>query len=191
MNKAPITKFLSLDLEMNQPSGSIIQIGAVVGDIETKKILEKLSVVVNPKEQISNYIINLTGITQEQVDNGVDLYTAYLRLIDLIARHRTFVNPITWGGGDSEELKKQVYSYCIENNITQPESWCFGRRWIDVKTIFVSLRFANRQQIQGGLARSMIKLGLKFNGRKHNAADDAENTFHMYCAILEKLKHVS
>jgi inhibitor of KinA sporulation pathway (predicted exonuclease) len=176
---------------MNQPSGSIIQIGAVVGDIETKQIIDKLSIIVRQPEVVSDYIVSLTGITQDQVNNGVDLYSAYLQLISFIQHHNPFVNPVTWGGADSEELKKQVYSYCIENNITQPESWCFGRRWIDTKTIFVSLRFANKQQIQGGLSRSMVKMGLKFKGRKHDAADDAENTFYMYCSLLERLKDVT
>lgn len=175
---------------MNQPSGSIIQIGAVVGDIESKQVLDKISIIVHQPETITDYIVNLTGITQDMVDGGVDLYEAYIKLKAFIEKHTPFVNPITWGGGDSEELKKQVYSYCIQNNITQPESWCFGRRWIDAKTIFVSLRFANKQQIQGGLSRSMVKMGLKFKGRKHDAADDAENTFHMYCSLLERLKDV-
>lgn len=176
---------------MNQPSGSIIQIGAVVGDIESKQILEKISIIVRQPETISDYIVNLTGITQDMVDSGVDLYAAYRQLQVLINKYSPFVNPVTWGGADSEELKKQVYSYCIQNNIAQPESWCFGRRWIDSKTIFVSMRFANKQQIQGGLSRSMVKMGLKFKGRKHDAADDAENTFYMYCALLERLKNAT
>jgi len=75
MNKEnkPIEIFTSLDLEMAQPSKKIIQIGAVVGNIVTGEILEKLSIIVNPKEQLTEFIINLTGITQEDVNNGVTL----------------------------------------------------------------------------------------------------------------------
>jgi inhibitor of KinA sporulation pathway (predicted exonuclease) len=180
----PIEIFTSLDLEMNNKEGKkIIQIGAVVGNITTGEILETLSIIVNPKEQLTDFIIGLTGITQNDVDNGVTLEEAYLKLKEMHLRHKSFINCITWGGGDSHELAEQLLK---ENpNFT---GWYFGRRWIDAKTLFVSWRFANGQPIQGGLARSMTKVGLKFKGRKHNALDDATNTFHMYRAMLGKLK---
>ena len=34
----------------------------------------------------------------------------------------------------------------------------------------------------------MTKLGLRFNGRKHNAADDCENTAFVYIELLNKFK---
>jgi inhibitor of KinA sporulation pathway (predicted exonuclease) len=189
MKKPPITKFISLDLEMNQPSNSIIQIGVAIGDIESKSIIETACIHVHQNEQITNYIQKLTGIAQQDVDNGISILDAYSQLEKLIVKHQPFINPITWGGGDSECLKQQLYSFCRDNNLPQPETWIFGRRWIDVKTLFVSWRFANLAEIQGGLSRSMVKVGLRFQGRAHNAKDDAVNTFYMYCALLEKLKH--
>ena len=41
---------------------------------------------------------------------------------------------------------------------------------------------------QSGLAKSMVRLGLKFEGTKHNAMDDATNTFYIYRKLLEELK---
>ena len=181
--KEPIEIFTSLDLEMNQPSGSIVQIGAVVGNIKTGEILEKLSVFVNPHEILDPFIIKLTKITQEDVDTGVTLEEAYLKLKEMHEKHACFVNVLTWGGGDSQELQSQ-----LKKHNPNFEGWCFGRRWIDVKTLFISWRLANEKPIQGGLAKSMLKLGLKFNGRKHNALDDSVNTFLLYCKMLELLK---
>ena len=80
MDKKPIEIFTALDLEMNQPSKKIIQIGACVGNISTGQIFEKLSVFVNPQERISSYITNLTKITQEDVDCGFTLEEAYRKL---------------------------------------------------------------------------------------------------------------
>ena len=180
--RKPIEIFTSLDLEMNQPSGIIIQIGAVVGNISTGEILETLSIFVNPKEQLSEFIIGLTGITQAQVDNGVTLEEAYLKLREMHLRNKSWINAVTWGGGDTKELLDQL------GMDQEDENWCFGRRWIDAKTLFVSWRIANGQPIQGGLAKSMLKVGLRFQGRKHNATDDSVNTFLMYRAMLEKLK---
>ena len=182
-HRKPIEIFTSLDLEMAQPSGAIIQIGAVVGNIKTGEILETLCVNVNPYEQLTPFIIDLTGITQEDVDNGVSLEEAFEKLRELHLKYKSFVNPIVWGGGDSSELIQQVKAKNPEKSLN-----IFGRRWIDVKTLFVSWRFANGQPIQGGLAKSMTKVGLKFDGRKHNAMSDALNTFHMYRAMLDMLK---
>jgi inhibitor of KinA sporulation pathway (predicted exonuclease) len=190
-----ITRFLAVDLELNQPSNSIIQIGACAGDIETGEVLDRFSMIVNCGEQLGycnggendgTTITDLTGITQEQVDNGVTLLHAYEELSAFAKRYGTFVNPLTWGGGDTEEIRKQVLQH-----IAYPRTleWPFGRRWIDVKTLFVSWRFANGEQIKGGLARSMTKVGLKFEGRKHDAEDDAVNTFRMYVKLLELLRN--
>ena len=182
----PIEIFTSLDLELNQPSKKIIQIGACIGNISTGQILEKFSVFVNPGEKISPFITDLTKITQEDANNGLTLEEAYRKLQKMHDNYGSFVNPITWGGGDSQELLEQ-----LKQENPHFEGWCFGRRWIDTKTLFVSWRFANRQPIQGGLARSMTKVGLNFQGQKHNALDDAVNTFRMYCVMLNKLKNLS
>lgn len=184
-NKLPIQIFTCIDLEMNQPSGKIIQIGAVVGNIETKEIIETLSLFINPKEKLSDEIIKLTKIKQTDIDGGVTLEQAYDCLKNIHLKHKSFINCITWGGGDTQELLKQIK---LEN--PDFNDWCFGRRWIDVKTLFVSYRLANSLPIQGGLSKSMSKIGLMFNGHAHDARWDAQNTFFMYCKMLEKLRAV-
>lgn len=179
----PIEIFTSVDLEMNQPSGKIIQVGACVGNIVTGQIFDKLSVHVDPGEHLNPAITELTKITQEDVNHGLQLEEAYRKLQKMHENYGAFLNPITWGGGDSAELFAQ-----IKRENPHFEGWCFGRRWLDTKTLFVSWRFANGQPIQGGLARSMTKVGLNFIGQKHNALDDAVNTFRMYMAMLSIMK---
>jgi inhibitor of KinA sporulation pathway (predicted exonuclease) len=66
--------------------------------------------------------------------------------------------------------------------------WAFGRRWIDTKTVYVTRRLALGLPYQGGLARSMTKLGLAFEGRKHDALDDAINTWRMYYKLVEEIR---
>ena len=179
----PIEVFTALDLEMNQPSGKIIQIGACVGNIKTGQIFEKLRVYINPNEHLNPAITQLTKITQEDVNHGCTLEEGYRKLQRLHENYGAFINAITWGGGDSIELIEQLKA---EN--PHFEGWCFGRRWLDTKTLFVSWRFANGKPIQGGLARSMTKVGLKFEGQKHDALDDSINTFRMYIAMLGKME---
>ena len=176
-------KLTCLDLEMNQPSGKIIQIGAVVGDTMSGVISQRLRIYVNPGEPITEFITGLCGITQEQIDNeGVSLEAAYNVLKDFHNKHATFINPLTWGGGDSQELYDQL-------DPDARKDWCFGRRWIDAKTVMVSRMIAKQDRVEsGGLNSSMKKLGLKFQGRKHDAQDDAENTFKIYYHMLQMIR---
>lgn len=167
---------------MNQPSGKIIQIGAVIGDTQTGEIVDRIRIYVNPEEPIAAEIVELCGITQEQIDqHGVSLADAYLQL-KKFHKKADFINPISWGGGDSQEIYDQL-------NEDVRKSWCFGRRWIDAKTVFVSQMIAHQNQIdKGGLASSMKRVGLQFVGRQHDAQDDAENTFKMYQYMLSSLR---
>jgi inhibitor of KinA sporulation pathway (predicted exonuclease) len=183
--REPIKIFTSLDLELNktEEATKIIQIGAIVGNIESGEILDRLSVFINPNEKLAPFIIELTKIHQEDVDNGVSLSEGYRQLKEMHQKHKSFVNPITWGGGDSKELFDQ-----LKEEDPNFQGWCFGRRWIDVKTLFLGWRFANGEPIQGGLSKSMAKVGLLFNGHAHDARWDAENTFHMFRKMLEIIK---
>lgn len=179
--KLPPKIFTCLDLEMNQDPiepGKIIQIGAVVGNIETGEIIDKLSIFVNPNQKLTDYIIKLTKIKQEHVDNGVILLEGYEQLKALHKRHNSFVNPIVWGQGDVKHLTKELGM----------DNLCFGRREIDVKTLYVSWRIANSSFPNGGLSRAMANLGLKFSGCAHRADDDALNTFSTYVKLTELLK---
>lgn len=176
-------KILSLDLEMNQPSGRIIQIGAVVGDINTGQVVERFGVFVDCFEPLNPEITKLTGISVADLSRAVSLPLAYAEFLKFHERHKPFCNPLTWGGGDSAELKNQ-----LDGNWTR---WVFGRRWIDAKTIYQSQCLAIGKPVQGGLSRVMTKYGLRFKGRKHNAIDDAENTFLLYFEMLKMFRVTS
>ena len=169
---------LSLDLELNQPSGTIIQVGAVVGNLETGEILERYSAIRKTNEKIDERIQKLTGITDEKIKEGISLIQIYTDLETIHKKYKCFRNPVTWGGGDSEELRLQVFK--------TPEDFVFGRRWIDAKTLFLSFMFANSNPQQAGLSKAMAKLGLQFKGKKHDAKDDAFNAFIIYRDLVNK-----
>jgi inhibitor of KinA sporulation pathway (predicted exonuclease) len=179
-------KLTCLDLEMNQPSGRIVQIGAVVGDTATGEIVQRLRVYVNPGEPIAPFITDLCGITQEQIDKeGVTLDEAYQQLKEMHRRHTEFINPVTWGGGDSQEVFEQISDDARKD-------WCFGRRWIDAKTLVVSQMIGKENRVySGGLSSAMKRFNLKFEGRKHDAQDDAENTWRIYYHMLYLMRHGS
>lgn len=171
---------LSLDLEYNQPSRSIIQVGFAVGNLESGLILDSQSYYIKQEETLNPFIIELTGIQQIDVDQGIELQEAYQALTDSHKEFQCFRNWLTWGGGDSEDLRLALN---LDN-----KTFSSGRRWIDAKTVYVSYCFANNIKHQSGLKKSMKNLGLDFYGRPHDARYDAINTFFIYHKLLQEMR---
>lgn len=66
--------------------------------------------------------------------------------------------------------------------------WVFGRRSFDVKPLYQLYALSNGLKMQGGLARSMVRLGLNFQGTKHDAGDDAFNTFRATHELVKRMR---
>jgi inhibitor of KinA sporulation pathway (predicted exonuclease) len=185
------SSFTCFDLEMNQPSGKIIQIGAVFGNLISGQIYEKLTLYINPGESINPEIVELTGISDENVRSGVSLIQGYERLESLHHKYCSFTNPLVWGGGDSEHLRRQIES--CQPDYFSKKLFCFRRRWFDIKSLFQMYCLANNLKMRSGLRNSMGKAGLEFEGQNHNACDDAINTFmiaHKLVALLKTSKGI-
>ncbi len=131
----------------------------------------------------------MTGITQLQHDTlGTDLITAYNALLAFRAKYPDVnCNALTWGGGDTLELKQQVAAE-YGRLIPPTFAWPLGRRWVDVKTMFQFRQLARGEKLQAGLAKAMIKCGLNFKGRKHDATDDALNTLRLAHRLVSDYK---
>ena len=69
--------------------------------------------------------------------------------------------------------------------------WPFGRRWLDAKTVHVTKMVSQGKILSGGLSSSMKYYNLKFQGRKHDALDDAENTWRIYYDMIYHMRHGS
>jgi inhibitor of KinA sporulation pathway (predicted exonuclease) len=182
--------FLVLDLELNQPSNKIIEIGIVIADIYRKEIMHKESIYVKIDEPLNPYIIDLTGITEEILESqGVDLLTAAKRIRAIQDEFKPFINPVTWGQGDKKALEEQVRAqlndYEENKEFNDALKIQMGRREVDVKTLYVAYRLANKQRPQGGLAKALRHMNQNFKGKKHSARDDAENTYYMFLEMLK------
>ena len=173
--------YLALDLEMTQPNNKIIQIGITIGSAsQNEKDWHKQYWFVDPGEEISEEITNLTGITNEDViQRSTPLAEIALELSELINKHNAFVNPITWGGGDSHLLLNTFKSENIEFRH-------FGHRWIDVKTFYIFNNIAKGKSLTGGLSSAMGLYKLHFKGDKHRADEDAFNTLRLFFHLVER-----
>ena len=174
-------KFLALDLELNQPSGKIIQVGVAIGSAQDRRdqyITKKWYI--SPEEPLDQFIIDLTGITESDLSKyRVSHETVARELGELIKEHNCFVNPVTWGGGDSVELLAEFSNRCVDF----PH---FGRRWIDTKTFYTLLMFAKNKKPSGGLASAMGAFKLHFKGTAHRADVDAANTLALFHHLVHR-----
>lgn len=180
--------YLALDLEYNTDGKNeiedIIQVGLALGNPTDGVFCKQYFYPKYENKDIKLYpfITNLTGITQEDYDNNSVSWKEVVYQIECLHLvHKPFVNPVIWGMGDSTDLITTVK----EQGLSFP---FFGRRIIDVKHLFIFLEAANGRAMSGGLRSSMGKYKLKFQGRPHNAMDDAANTLEFYFHLLKRQK---
>jgi inhibitor of KinA sporulation pathway (predicted exonuclease) len=180
--------FLSLDLEQAQPSEKIIEIGACIGNLSTGEIIDTFDRFIKIDEPLTEYISNLTGITDYKLQSeGISLIEAHRDLVAFVSKYPALAKqPVVWGNGDMRYLKQQVQQAYVGKVF----DWPFGYREYDVKTLFQAYQITSGSKVQAGLSKAMAKMGLQFQGTAHTAIDDAKNTWRMFIMMLKKFKHV-
>lgn len=174
-----MTNILALDLEMNQPSNKIIQVGITIGNIENKEVLYKGGWYLSPDEPISEYIQNLTRINDEIIQkHAVSKEQMFEELFGLHKNYNCFISPVVWGQGDMPTLR-QLYG--------NGSGWCFGFREWDFKTMYQLHMLKNGKSTKGSLSGALKACKMKFIGNQHNAVDDSYNTFLLACYLFEKV----
>ena len=180
MNTLRDTVYLSLDLELNtngQETDEICEVGIAIGS--PGNIFLRDSKLIKIKKPLHPKTTEITGITQDDVDGGIELKEVAEWLSNLIDTHKPFVNPVIWGMGDATELLTEFNN----NGISFPY---FGRRIIDVKHFFLFVEAANGRALSGGLRSAMGKHKLQFIGNPHRAENDAYNTLRLFFHLLQR-----
>jgi inhibitor of KinA sporulation pathway (predicted exonuclease) len=140
----------------------VVQIGAVKLDAGTLKITDEFEALVRPRVNpaLSDYLVQLTGITNEVLDaKAVDFITAYRSFLD-------FVGPApAWAFGRDDQilaynLKLYAWPSLPLPSYTNAIPW-FAAHGIDLK---------------GKHACDVAEAaGAEFTGRKHDALADARS----------------
>lgn len=170
-------RLIVLDLESNQPSGKIIQIGALVYNVNEDRVESKFNEYANPGEPVTEYITELTGITQKVLDVSDSL---------------TIVLQNFWNW--AEEVKcKQIGAWgsdvwdLIQQSKELGVSYPSRLRNIDIKAMSMIFRAPLGTKQRGGLKSTLelFKLDPSFLGRQHDAYDDAFNTARLLRKFYE------
>ncbi|MFD5424366.1 exonuclease domain-containing protein [Streptomyces sp. NPDC127084] len=148
------------------PSGAvseIIEIGLTVVDLGEGERVARHRILVRPaRSAVSPFCTELTGLTQEEVDTGVDFAEA-CRL--LAGEHQSGARPwASWGDYDRHQFTRQ----CSAGAVPYP----FGRHHTNAKAVFAE---AYRLRKRPGMARALHVAGLPLEGRHHRGEDDAWN----------------
>ena len=179
--------YITLDLEWNQAyaqkalavqkrlscrlRGEVIQIGAVKLDSKMN-ICGSYSVIVKPQyfKKLHRHVSELTGITQEQMDEGVPLPEAAERFKKWCGKDFAF---LTWGPDDIPMLKENFNVHDL------PSAWL--DRVFDLQVIF------SRQTEDQKKQRSLEYAMEYFELQQHLPAHDALNDAYFTALVARKL----
>ena len=176
-------KIIITDLELTQPEESIIQIGAVAVDISHPelKFMSEFNRTCWSPVPVSSYITDLTGITQEQVDQSSTLRVNLKDFWDWVGEQQCGKNFGAWGR-DEEMLKIESRKCKIE----PPKTYSFN-----IKTITnLILRAKFGSKMRGGLKNSLRQLGIEYNYKQHDALEDAKATAVVFHHVYQMQKKI-
>ena len=183
-------KFCSVDIECNQPSGRIIQIGASVWDTQAGgKQIAAFEVFVDPLEPINWEHPLKGGQTLGQLlpfdeamhaRHKVDPWTAlteFWRFICTCGGKKI----IQWGAGDMAAIQRESVETCV--------TFPYCSRILNAKVMYQML-YQPTQKLDSrfGLGAVVAELGFKFEGSAHNAYWDAYNTAVVYNEMFQDLE---
>ncbi|XP_035404547.1 LOW QUALITY PROTEIN: ERI1 exoribonuclease 2 [Cygnus atratus] len=168
-------------------SPEIIEFPAVLLNTATGEIEAEFHTYVQPQEHpvLSEFCMELTGITQNQVNEGVPLnicLSQFLKWIQKIQQEKKIVfssdilnnstseaKPGTFVTWTDWDLGVCLQYECKRKQLRKPD---ILNSWIDLKATYKA--FYNRKP--KGLNGALQDLGLTFAGREHSGLDDSRNT---------------
>ena len=178
---------IAVDLELNQPSRKIIEIGAVCFQPDTGAVVDTFARFVCPNEDLNPDITTLTGIQKEDIAFAPHIRTAAGHFSNFKQHHQANAIAITWGGaGSNSNDVSLVYK---QSELENP----FVSRILDVKCVFQMLANTStadmRQKCGLKKACDILKIGWDLQyGEPHRALADAYNTYRVYMFLSKCLK---
>nr|XP_009937539.1 PREDICTED: ERI1 exoribonuclease 2 [Opisthocomus hoazin] len=171
----------------------LIEFPAVLLNTATGEIESEFHTYVQPQEHpvLSVFCTELTGITQNQVDEGVPLHiclSQFFKWIQKVQKEKKIVfssdvpshsgaKPCTFVTWTDWDLGVCLQYECKRKQLQKPD---FLNSWIDLKATYRA--FYNRKP--KGLSGALQDLGIAFSGREHSGLDDSRNTARLAWRLI-------
>ncbi|NXS67206.1 ERI2 exoribonuclease, partial [Pandion haliaetus] len=172
-----------------------VEFPAVLLNTSTGEIESEFHTYVQPQEHpiLSEFCTELTGITQDQVDEGVPLnicLSQFLKWIQKIQKEKKIIFSTDLLSDSTSEAKACTFvtwtdwdlgvclQYeCKRKQLRKPD---ILNSWIDLKATYRA--FYNRKP--KGLNGALQDLGIAFAGREHSGLDDSRNTARLAWRLI-------
>lgn len=176
-------KYVIIDLEAtcwdykdpNKQPHEIIEIGAVLLD-KNYDYIKEFTRFVKPfsNPTLTEYCIDLTSITQKDIDSAPPLSVAISRLKEWMGPPED-ITFCSWGYFDKEQLLDE----CKLNGIDYP----FNDDHINIKVRFSKIMERTKKI---GLKKALRILDIQFEGVQHRGIDDARMIAKVFKVIMGK-----
>lgn len=188
MRQLPTTRVLALDLELTcwengvVPEGQrreIVEFGIVEADLKQMQVTRRASVLVRTRSEVSDYFVELTGITREEIARDGHPLPEVLRTIakDFGVSNKSI---ITWGN-DFAAIARDCAFHGVDNPFRAETFLNIGQ--------MVSIMAGEDRRI--GLYETMRDFDVLGGGdrsRRHRGVDDAFATMHMFLDLAARYR---
>ncbi|PJF43901.1 MAG: DNA polymerase III [Phototrophicales bacterium] len=154
----------------------IIEIGICTLDIKTGERIDRESLLVKPtKSKVSQFCTELTGLTQQDVDNGL----RFDRACSILRKKFKTKSRIWASYGDYD--RKMFEKQCAAHGVAYP----FNGTHINIKSLYAMLMGLEREI---SLSAVLSQLNIEFEGQPHRGIDDAWNEALILSHLIEKMR---
>lgn len=166
------------DGEFQRANSEVIEIGAV-SFTEDNPQERTLQLYIKPTKHpvLTDYCTNLTGITQETVDNAWPAPVVYKDFIQWVTPDFLGSTMASWGEYDWKMLRKEMELHGLR--------FPFNTH-INIKQAFAEYDNSRPR----GLRRAIESMGWTFMGQHHSGVDDARNAARILKHLIKEAPHV-
>ncbi|XP_040181300.1 3'-5' exoribonuclease 1 isoform X2 [Rana temporaria] len=161
----------------------IIEFPIVLLNTRTLEIEDTFQRYVKPeiKPQLSEFCINLTGITQDIIDQA-DTFPVVLQSVVDWMRQKELGTKYKYAilTDGSWDMSKFLNMQCRVSRIKYPR---FAKKWINIRKCYGNFYKVPRNQTK--LTVMLEKLGMNYIGRLHSGLDDSKNITRIAIHMLQ------
>ncbi|KAK7790229.1 hypothetical protein R5R35_014537 [Gryllus longicercus] len=181
-------QFLVLDFEATCERGAqivpqeIIEFPCLKVNASSLEVESVFHHYVRPTKPLTSFCTELTGITQEMVDDAPEFAEVFHSFLQWGEEQHMWDLPrqtiiVTCGDWD---LRIMLPNQCQQSNLTIP---VFAKQWINIKKVFAHvMNFYPKKD----LTDMMRILKLPLQGRLHSGIDDCRNIHTVMCEMIKR-----